>query len=163
MHSALGFVSRLACCVVVVLSGTAAGGCSALLEWNGYTGGDAGDAEAGVAETGAGDGGDGEAAAQVCGSNCGGCCKATGFCAGGQSADSCGTGGVACVDCTAGGMVCSGGACVLASTVEAGPPPPCDPNACTMRCYAFVYETGCCKSDMTCGCQVQIPTKGECM
>ncbi|MGH7434763.1 MAG: hypothetical protein ACRENE_03735 [Polyangiaceae bacterium] len=171
MQPARGFVSCIASCAFVAFAGATAG-CSALLDWNGYTGGDAGDAgnagntEAGIAEAGPAGGDSGEGGAHeggiACGSNCGGCCNAGGLCAGGQSGDSCGAGGVACVDCTTRGMVCSAGACAPAS-LEAGPPPPCDPTACGMRCYALVYEQGCCKSDMTCGCQVVIPTKGACM
>jgi hypothetical protein len=161
MHSALRSAS-LAVTGALALCGAVAG-CSALLDWKGYAGGQApADGEGGSDAGDAGDASSADVAMPLCGpGNCGGCCNPAGYCAGGQSKSTCGTGGHACTDCTPAGNVCSAGACV-APAVDAAPPPPCNPMSCFVAC-APVYQTSCCKSDGTCGCQVQIPELGPCM
>ncbi len=155
MVSAVGLVSRFACCVaaaVALAAGTT--GCSALLDWKGYTGGDAGDAPPVV------DSSDDAPVVPKCSvGNCGGCCNDAGQCTGGKSTTTCGTGAATCIDCSSTGLACSDGRCVAAPAVEAGPPPPCDPKACTMSCIP-IWQAGCCKSDMTCGCQTLAPPTG---
>ncbi len=95
---------------------------------------------------------------------CGGCCNENGFCAGGESAQTCGTGGAPCQDCTKSAQSCSQGTCSATSPpVDSSSPPTCDVSQCNsmFRC-APVYQSACCKSDGTCGCQVMIPP-GPCM
>ena len=87
----------------------------------------------------------------ACGpSNCGGCCS-NGVCVGGGSVATCGSAGRACEDCTGMGGACTNHACATA-TADAGPPKTCKASSCT-GCIPF-YQTGCCKSDQTCGCEV---------
>jgi hypothetical protein len=87
----------------------------------------------------------------VCGpSTCQGCCM-NGTCVGGASVDTCGSGGGLCTDCTSKGGACSKGACAT-PVVDAAPPPMCKASSCG-SCIPF-YQTGCCKSDNTCGCEV---------
>ncbi len=159
MHSALRSAS-LTLTGALALS-AALVGCSALLDWKGYAGGQA--AADGEGGADAGDANSPDVVMPVCGpGNCGGCCNPAGYCAGGLSKSTCGTGGHACTDCAPSGKVCSaGGACVVPA-VDAAPPPPCSPMACPFLC-APVYQTSCCKNDGTCGCQVQIPELGPCM
>jgi len=160
MQSALG--SFLARCALGALAGATMAGCSALLDWNGYTGGDGGDSESATppedaGEAGPGEGGSSGGTMPKCSSgNCKGCCNAAGQCVGGQSTATCGTGGASCIDCSTTGLVCSGGACDAPAIVEAGPPAPCDPSKCTSTCIP-VWQAGCCKSDMTCGCYAFAP------
>jgi hypothetical protein len=100
-------------------------------------------------------------AAPVCStSNCGGCCS-NGNCLGGQSTATCGTGGTACKGCSGSTPVCSAGACV-AEPMEASAPT-CTMSSCAATICIPVYQRGCCKSDGTCGCQVDIPSIGSCM
>jgi hypothetical protein len=98
--------------------------------------------------------------------HCGGCCTATGFCAGGGAQTTCGTGAEACQDCSKSGQSCVQGKCAAS---EGGPPPRvCVVSQCAtvlmmgQPLCAPVYETPCCLTDGTCGCQVQIPP-GKCM
>jgi len=163
--------------------------CSLVLDWNGYTGGgspgrnvDASDDEGGDGASDADDRADGRAldapedvlvvdapqvveAAPPCGpSSCGGCCNANGFCAGGESTTTCGTGGEACQDCGNSGQSCSQGTCSsVPPPMDAGTQPVCDVDECNsmFRC-APVYQSACCKTDGTCGCQIMIPP-GPCM
>lgn len=135
-------VAGLAACVTSLTS------CSLVLDWNGYTGGDAGFVV---------DGGDAAPPPPACSSqNCGGCCEATG-CAEGLSATSCGQGGEACRNCAGQGLLCSGGACTT-PPVDSGPPadsgPPCSLIACKtlLTCLASI-DIACCKPDGTCGCE----------
>jgi hypothetical protein len=155
MRSALVSFLR---CALVVLAGTTAG-CSALLDWKGYTGGDAGDGEASAPVVDSGDDASEGGTAPKCGvGNCGGCCNADGQCTGGLSTTTCGTGGASCIDCSSTGLACSGGRCVARPTVDAGPQPACDPGNCTI-CIP-VYQSGCCKTDMTCGFMTLVPPTG---
>jgi hypothetical protein len=115
-----------------------------------------GDDSAEIAETGPVDSGsfdagrDGPPACSP--STCSGCCS-NGTCVGGASTGTCGTGGGACKSCAGSTPTCSNGACV-AAPVEAGPPPPmCTVSSCKNTCIPF-YQTNCCKSDGTCGCEV---------
>lgn len=151
----LALVSLLGRCALIVLAGTTAG-CSALLDWKGYSGADAGDSEASAPLVDSSD--DAPVVPKCSVGNCGGCCNDAGQCTGGQSTTTCGTGAATCIDCSSTGLTCSGGRCVASPTVEAGPPPPCDPNACTI-CIP-IWQAGCCKSDMTCGCKTLAPPTG---
>ena len=172
MQSARGsLVARLALTALgaAALAGMTPG-CSALLDWKGYAGGDAGDAEAATPIVDSSDAGkmdqDGGGASSgsmpKCSSgNCSGCCNASGECVGGQSTATCGAGGASCIDCSPTGLVCSGGAC-SAPAPEAGPPSTCDPGACAQTLCIPVWQAGCCKSDNTCGCYALAP-KTPCM
>ena len=100
-------------------------------------------------------------AAPPCGPDtCGGCCNATGFCAGGGSQATCGMGGARCQDCRSTGQSCDQGVC---SSVDSGPPPVCVISQCSSLLCAPIYQGPCCLSDGTCGCQVRIPQMGTCM
>jgi hypothetical protein len=167
--------------------------CSVVLDWSGYTGGEVHDADATdegevedaraeadtmpdaddagsapdvVDAAGAPDAPEAgviEASLPPCGpTNCGGCCNANGFCAGGGSAMTCGTGGEACRDCMKLGQSCDQGVC---SWVDSGPAPMCTETQCRtmLTLCAPVYEGACCLPDGTCGCQVLIPSTGQCM
>jgi hypothetical protein len=94
--------------------------------------------------------------------NCGGCCNADGFCAGGGSAATCGTGGQPCRDCASIGQRCEQGAC---SSIDSGAAPMCTDAQCRSMVTLCIpaYEISCCLPDGTCGCQVQIPRMGQCM
>ncbi len=81
-------------------------------------------------------------------SNCALCCR-DGVCVGGSSVNSCGINGAACADCTDNGGACTNGACTT-KVADAAPPPACIATNC--KGCAPVWETGCCKSDGTCGC-----------
>jgi hypothetical protein len=159
MHSAPGVAPRVGLVTLLALAASL-GGCSALLDWTGFSGGEAPIVDAGTEGGDAGDGG--TVTPPVCGPDiCGGCCNDAGLCVGGASVTTCGAGGKACVSCAPAGQVCSNGECA-APVVDAAPPAPCSPNTCPLMC-APVYETNCCKGDGTCGCAVQIPTMGSCM
>jgi hypothetical protein len=163
--------------------------CSWALDWNGYTDGgfgsidaadDAGGGTDARAATDANDAADardsagndaapdvvdaeGSEAATRCGPfTCGGCCRADGFCAGGGSEATCGTAGGACQDCTRTGQSCDQGVC---ASVDSGPAPVCDEMQCRsmLTLCIPVEESPCCRSDGTCGCQVQIPPMTSCM
>ena len=84
-------------------------------------------------------------------------CCSNGACVGGQSVNSCGTAGSACNDCTHMGGACTKGSCTSV-VVDAAPPPTCNKNSCG-GCIPF-YQTGCCKSDQTCGCTVSFSGGG---
>ncbi len=175
MKSLPGVTACLVAGGLTVAAG-ALGGCAAILDWSGYTG----ERDASVDASGAGepedaaerdagamldasdaaDASDGDArpeAAAPDGSfacspaTCGGCCT-------------CGSGGVACTDCSSRGEGCSAAGQCVAPAADAAPLPMCVVSDCSVAlCPAFVYTTTCCKSDQTCGCQVQIPMKGPCM
>lgn len=89
---------------------------------------------------------------------CAGCCM-SGQCYGGGSVATCGAGGVACTDCTDMGGACSSTGKCETKVADAAPPPTCTASKCT-GCIPF-YQTGCCKSDETCGCKVQFGS-GSC-
>jgi hypothetical protein len=82
--------------------------------------------------------------------NCGGCCN-NGTCVGGGSTATCGLGGQTCSSCSGSTPICSGGVCVAAAP-DAGTSS-CAVASCTNTCTPF-YQTNCCKSDGTCGCEV---------
>jgi hypothetical protein len=85
----------------------------------------------------------------ACGpSTCNGCCNSSGNCVGGQSVDTCGSGGHACNDCASAGA-CHNGACTSPAP-DTGAPPMCTTSQCSS---CAVGQTGCCKSDQTCGCR----------
>jgi hypothetical protein len=162
--------------------------CSLVLDWSGYTGGEArgsdGDAaDDAIAAGGAKDAvddhdvageldapndrdvsqGGGLDAAPACSpKNCGGCCNADGFCAGGGSTATCGTGGKACIDCASMGQRCDQGVC---SAVDSGAAPMCTDTQCRSMLTLCIpaYQISCCLPDGTCGCQKQIPSLGMCM
>jgi hypothetical protein len=90
---------------------------------------------------------------------CAGCCMG-GQCYGGGSVATCGAGGVSCTDCTDMGGACSSVGKCETKVADAAPPPTCTATKCT-GCIPF-YQTGCCKSDETCGCKVQIGGNGAC-
>jgi hypothetical protein len=135
--------------------------CSLLLDWTGYTGGDAG--EAGVTVE-AGEGGkDASAAGPACGpQTCSGCCEPDG-CAGGLAADNCGIGGQACQSCGDQGLECQKGMCVSppndggpndGGSNDDGPTSTCNRIACKtlLTCLASI-DIACCKPDGSCGCE----------
>jgi hypothetical protein len=133
--------------------------CSLLLDWTGYTGGDAGagvstaDARDGVAAADSGDGGIDAAPPAACGPRtCGGCCEPDG-CAGGFAAASCGQGGEACQSCAAQGLACSNGRCGNPPD-GGGPPSTCSLIACKtlLTCLATI-DIACCLPDGSCGCE----------
>jgi hypothetical protein len=92
----------------------------------------------------------------ACAPSCHGCC-ADNNCNGGQSDDSCGVGGQACVNCLSSAMACANGQCAPPLAVDAAQ------RTCTLSTCAKanlcipVWQSSCCKSDGTCGCQVDIP------
>jgi hypothetical protein len=159
--------------------------CSLVLDWSGYTGGtergDANDANSPVDASDASstiDAPDLDApeadsmqATPLCGPlSCGGCCNENGFCAGGASLLTCGMGGEACQNCMSKGQSCNQGACSSSDSGsnDSGPPPVCNVSQCnrvngTGALCIQGYQDPCCRSDGTCGCQVQIPTLGPCM
>lgn len=165
--------------------------CSLVLDWSGYTGGDARSSDGAGADDAAAaldakdalderDERDERDVAEELDSandlqtsdvgvleacspkNCGGCCNSDGFCAGGGSAATCGTGGKACVDCASMGQRCDQGVC---SAVDSGALPMCTDAQCRSMLTLCIpgYEISCCLPDGTCGCQVQIPKLGMCM
>ncbi|HTB74722.1 MAG TPA: hypothetical protein VK762_15840 [Polyangiaceae bacterium] len=144
-HAHRATVVGLVACLVPLMS------CSLVLDWNGYTGGDAGIVV---------DGGD-AAPPPSCGpQSCSGCCDGT-RCADGLSATTCGQGGQACQSCADQGLLCSGGACTV-PPVDSGPSPPdsgppCSLIACKtlLTCLASI-DIACCKPDGTCGCEAVI-------
>ena len=89
---------------------------------------------------------------------CPGCCKG-GMCYGGQSVATCGKGGGACLDCTSMGGACGAGAC-MTKAPDAGPAKTCTASKCA-PCIP-VYQSSCCKSDMTCGCHTNFGGSGGC-
>ena len=140
--------------------------CSLLLDWTGYTGGDAGhglpaaEAGAGVATADAGDGGSDVSRPPACGpQTCGGCCEPDG-CAGGFAAESCGQGGQVCQSCAAQGFACSNGRCVSPPD-DSGPPSPCSLIACKtlLTCLASI-DIACCLPDGSCGCESVLGPSG---
>src|SRR5262249_37552999 len=84
---------------------------------------------------------------------CNGCCTSDGYCAGGQSVNTCGVGGHACQDCTTAGACSSAGQCT-APQKDAGPKT-CNPSDCH-QCAIAPIQGACCKLDNTCGCQFSI-------
>lgn len=83
---------------------------------------------------------------------CSSCCSG-GACVSGQSVAACGTGGQDCRDCTNMGGACgSNGSCVTRAA-DSGPPHTCDPAKCK---GCGPYTLACCKSDDTCGCEVDL-------
>jgi hypothetical protein len=95
----------------------------------------------------------------ACGpASCGGCCS-RGQCVGGQSVATCGLGGGVCQDCTSTGACSTSGTCVTPS-IDAGIGT-CVVSQCHNACIP-VYQSSCCKSDQTCGCQVILGSKGAC-
>jgi hypothetical protein len=93
------------------------------------------------------------------GSSCKGCCM-NGTCVGGQSVSTCGVGGDLCVDCTSKGGACSSTGTCTTPPKDAGTVAACNATKC-LAC-APVYQSGCCKSDNTCGCKVNIPPSNTC-
>jgi hypothetical protein len=89
---------------------------------------------------------------------CAGCCM-DGQCYGGGSVATCGAGGVSCTNCTSMGGACSSTGKCETKVADAAPPPTCNATKCG-GCIPF-YQTGCCKSDETCGCKVQFGS-GSC-
>ncbi len=146
--------------------------CSLVLDWSGYTGGDAGTDAAGGDRGDRGDGGDASAAAEggdgaadvgvpspACGpQSCGGCCDSTG-CATGFAAETCGQGGLACQNCASQGLACSGGMCVT-QPPDSGASP-CSLIACkTLLTCLTSIDISCCMPDGTCGCQSVLGPSG---
>ena len=139
----------------LAMAPTTLAACSLLLDWTGYTGGDAGEAGA-IVE--AGDGAKDAALPPPCGpQTCSGCCEPDG-CAGGLAAASCGQGGQACQSCADQGLACERGTCVSPPTdagpSDAGPPSTCSLIACKtlLTCLASI-DIACCKPDGSCGCE----------
>jgi hypothetical protein len=126
-------------------------GCSLALGWNGYTGGEAGDAGPDA------DGASAEAAPACGPQTCAGCCESD-QCVGGDSASACGLGGGTCQSCASNGLTCEKGACV--SSPDAGPAP-CSLILCKtlISCLSSI-DIACCKPDGTCGCQSIIGATG---
>ncbi len=89
---------------------------------------------------------------------CSGCCQ-DGMCVGGQSVATCGKGGATCKDCTGMGGACSSGACAT-KVADAGPAMTCTVSKCPL-CIP-VYQSSCCKTDMTCGCHTNFGGGGGC-
>ena len=121
---------------------------------DGGTQGDAGD-EAGDGGTSNEAGDSGDSGKPVCSSsNCRGCCDSNGNCAGGLSNGTCGTGGQKCVNC--GSLSCNGGTC--SSVIpDAGK---CTVPSCDLLTLCIpVYQSSCCKSDGTCGCNSNYPSQ----
>jgi hypothetical protein len=112
-------------------------------------------------DTGPDVGSDSPAAPPACNSmTCMGCCSAMGGCHGGLSADSCGVGGQTCQDCQSTGLACTAGACAVGSH-DAGKPV-CTLTTCSSNLCIPVWQSKCCKSDGTCGCEVLYPP-GPCL
>jgi hypothetical protein len=84
-------------------------------------------------------------------STCGGCCS-NGTCVGGLSTGTCGSGGNACKSCSGSTPACSSSGTCVAEPMEASAPT-CTVSACKNACIPF-YQSNCCKSDNTCGCEV---------
>ena len=148
--------------------------CSLVLDWSGYTGGDAatgaaggdggGDAAPADGDAAAADGGDAGPAeegapAPACGpQSCGGCCDSTG-CATGFATETCGQGGLACQSCATQGLVCSAGTCV--TPPEDSGPSPCSLIACkTLLTCLTSIDIACCMPDGTCGCESVLGPSG---
>lgn len=89
---------------------------------------------------------------------CPGCCKG-GMCYGGQSVATCGKGGGECLDCTSMGGACGSGAC-MTKVPDAGAAKTCTVSKCA-PCIP-VYQSSCCKTDMTCGCHTNFGGSGGC-
>ena len=89
---------------------------------------------------------------------CGGCCS-NGQCVGGESVATCGKGGGLCTDCTSMGGACTSGACATKAP-DAGAAKTCTASKCS-PCIP-VYQSSCCKSDMTCGCKTNFGGSGSC-
>jgi hypothetical protein len=90
--------------------------------------------------------------------SCGGCCS-NGQCVGGESVATCGKGGAQCKDCTSMGGACTSNACATKAP-DAGPAKTCTASKCS-PCIP-VYQSSCCKSDMTCGCKTNFGGSGSC-
>jgi hypothetical protein len=114
--------------------------------------GDAGDGAPGGGDAGGG-GADADAGKPVCSSsNCHGCCDSNGNCAGGLSNGTCGTGGENCMNC--GSLSCNAGTCSSVAP-DAGK---CTASSCLSLTLCIpVYQSACCKSDGTCGCNINYP------
>jgi hypothetical protein len=97
----------------------------------------------------------------ACSTHCQGCCGPTGDCQGGLSDNSCGDGGETCRDCATMGLACVNRSCAAAVPSEAGSQT-CSLSSCSASVCIPVWQSDCCKSDGTCGCQALIP-KGPCM
>jgi hypothetical protein len=153
--------------------------CSVLLDWGDYSSGleDAATGDAGEPseETADSAGGDSTPDAEPpeagrdtgtdgpppCSTHCQGCCGPTGLCQGGLSDNSCGVAGETCRDCESTGLACVNRSCAAAVPSEAGSPT-CSLSSCSASVCIPVWESDCCKSDGTCGCQALIP-KGPCL
>jgi hypothetical protein len=99
-------------------------------------------------------------AAPPCGpGHCGGCCM-NNVCYGGASVSTCGVSGALCIDCSNKGGACSAEGACTTPPKDAGTAPACNATKC-LAC-APVYQSGCCKSDNTCGCKVNIPPSTTC-
>jgi hypothetical protein len=81
----------------------------------------------------------------------GGCCDTTHACFAGVTDQLCGHSGGACTDCTASGLLCNGGTCVVnPSTTCIGD----DASACQGFCGSS-FESACCKGyGGACGCML---------
>jgi hypothetical protein len=92
-----------------------------------------------------------------CPASCG-CCDSKG-CHYGTSSDSCGNGAAQCKVCSGSSPHCNDGVCSSQSPTT-GQCTQSDASACqASRCYPipFLQVTTCCRTDNTCGCQVQAP------
>jgi hypothetical protein len=139
------FAGAAACAAALV-------SCSLVLDWSGYTGGDAGDSAS------AGDAGE-DAPRPACDpQTCAGCCEPDGCAAGNQGA-SCGQGGQLCQNCAGEGLTCSAGQCVKPPD-EAGPAP-CSLIECkTLLTCLTSIDIACCKPDGSCGCMSVLSNSG---
>ena len=137
-------------------SATTLASCSLLLDWTGYTGGDAGE---GGFTFEAGDGGkEASVVPPACGpQTCSGCCEPDG-CAAGLAADSCGLGGQDCQSCANQGLACEMGTCLSPPSDggpnDAGPTSTCSLITCkTLLTCLTSIDIACCKPDGSCGCE----------
>jgi len=126
--------------------------CSALFDWNGYTGGTGGsDGDDAAADATA----DAPVEAASCSSTCLGCCS-NGVCFAGSIAKACGTAGTTCTDCSQKRQACTNGACAVAPVIDSGPS--CTDDECVAMNYTcsgigkFYTPQPCCQPNGTCGC-----------
>jgi hypothetical protein len=150
VHDVLRMLARAGVFAIVGSSG----GCSMVLDWNGYTGGleshvdAASDAEA--------PSNDAATEAAPCSTTCLGCCNEQGQCAPGTTTAVCGSAGAACANCSSDGRVCSMGACVSAPPIDSGAT--CTDDECQAMHYTcgqitvFYMPQPCCQSSGICGC-----------
>jgi hypothetical protein len=147
-------VRSLACAAASGFTLASSGGCSLVLDWNGYTDDGAEDASL-EAEADA-------PAEAACSASCAGCCDDGGACEPGASDLACGARGASCTSCGA-GLTCSSGACTLPTDAS----PTCSNDLCEAMTYTCptiaVPQQHCCQTNGTCGCTLNKVTSFVCV